>query len=107
MLETGRYLYVGFMCHQSIEKILKAFITEKVTEDAPFVHSLDYLSKKSDLKQVMNAEQLEELFTLEPMNIETRYPTYKENLLKLLTPKFCEKLIKETKELQSWIKKQL
>lgn len=25
MLATGRYLYVGFMCHQTIEKILKAF----------------------------------------------------------------------------------
>lgn len=24
MLLTGRYLYVGFMCHQTIEKILKA-----------------------------------------------------------------------------------
>ena len=24
MLVSGRYLYVGFMCHQSIEKILKA-----------------------------------------------------------------------------------
>lgn len=24
MLKSKRYLYVGFMCHQSIEKILKA-----------------------------------------------------------------------------------
>lgn len=24
MLETKRYLYVGFMCHQTIEKVLKA-----------------------------------------------------------------------------------
>ena len=26
MLTTGRYLYVGFMCHQANEKILKARI---------------------------------------------------------------------------------
>ena len=25
MLRTGRYLYVGFMCHQTIEKALKAY----------------------------------------------------------------------------------
>ena len=25
MLLTGRYLYVGSMCHQTIEKILKAY----------------------------------------------------------------------------------
>ena len=27
MLETGRYLYVGFMCHQVIEKTLKAVVS--------------------------------------------------------------------------------
>ena len=25
MLETKRYLYVAFMCHQTIEKMLKAY----------------------------------------------------------------------------------
>ena len=25
MQQSGRYLYVGFMCHQTIEKILKAY----------------------------------------------------------------------------------
>jgi len=30
MLNGGKYLYVGFMCHQSVEKILKAYyIKEK------------------------------------------------------------------------------
>jgi HEPN domain-containing protein len=28
MLDTKRYLYVAFMCHQSIEKLLKAYSTE-------------------------------------------------------------------------------
>ncbi|MGC9352319.1 MAG: HEPN domain-containing protein [Mariniphaga sp.] len=28
MLETGRYLYVGFMCHQTLEKLLKAYYTK-------------------------------------------------------------------------------
>lgn len=25
MLDSGRFLYIGFMCHQTIEKILKAY----------------------------------------------------------------------------------
>lgn len=25
MMQTRRYLYVGFMCHQTIEKALKAY----------------------------------------------------------------------------------
>ena len=28
MLETGRYLYVIFLCHLSLEKILKAHVAE-------------------------------------------------------------------------------
>ena len=32
MLETQRLLYVGFMCHQAIEKILKAYCSEKTNE---------------------------------------------------------------------------
>ena len=35
MLETQRLLYVGFMCHQAIEKILKAFCSEKTNEQPP------------------------------------------------------------------------
>ena len=41
MFETKRYLYVGFMCHQTIEKILKAYWS-KVSEEPPLkIHSQD------------------------------------------------------------------
>lgn len=35
MLKTQRYLYVGFMCHQSIEKALKAVIVDKFDHMPP------------------------------------------------------------------------
>jgi len=34
MLETGRYLYVVFLCHLALEKVLKAHVTE-VTQTSP------------------------------------------------------------------------
>lgn len=34
MLNSGRYIYVIFMCHLSIEKMLKAIVAE-VTEKIP------------------------------------------------------------------------
>jgi HEPN domain-containing protein len=46
MLNSKRYLYVGFMCHQTIEKIFKAYFTKTKSETAPFSHSLSYLAKK-------------------------------------------------------------
>lgn len=48
MLDTKRYLYVGFMCHQTIEKGLKAVIA-KMGEFPPKIHNLIELSKKVSL----------------------------------------------------------
>ena len=44
---------------------------------------------------------------MEPFNIETRYPEYKERLAKRLSPKYCKKIIEQTKTLQKWIKEQI
>ncbi|MDD3568683.1 MAG: HEPN domain-containing protein [Bacteroidales bacterium] len=51
MLKSRRFLYVGFMCHQTIEKIFKAFYTSNLSEVAPYSHSLSYLAKKGRLLQ--------------------------------------------------------
>lgn len=37
LLASGRYLYVGFMSHQAIEKILKAYFVSVKNETAPFL----------------------------------------------------------------------
>ncbi len=45
MLQSKRYLYVGFMSHQANEKIFKAFYVKLKSETAPFSHSLSFLAK--------------------------------------------------------------
>jgi HEPN domain-containing protein len=35
MLDGGRYLYVGFMCHQVVEKIFKAYYSKMKAETPP------------------------------------------------------------------------
>ena len=56
MLRSGRYLYVGFMCHQTIEKILKAYFNSINSEPAPYTHSLSYLSKKVNIYDSLSIE---------------------------------------------------
>jgi HEPN domain-containing protein len=46
MLRSKRFLYVGFMCHQTIEKAFKAYFTFLKSDVAPYSHSLSYLPKK-------------------------------------------------------------
>lgn len=107
MLETKCYLYVAFMCHQTIEKILKAYWS-KVLEEPPLkVHSLSRLAEKSGLDKDMSEEQKDFIDELEPLNIEARYPSYKERLMKSLTPDRCKELIEQTDKLRIWIKSKL
>jgi len=80
MLTSKRYLYVGFMCHQTIEKILKAYFTKVKLETAPFSHSLSYLAKKSGLYKSFYNNQKDFIDQIEPLNIEARYPSHKERL---------------------------
>lgn len=69
MLVTGRYLYVGFMCHQTIEKILKAYWTTCL-EDVPLkIHSLSRLAEKAGLDLEFSEKQLDLIDNLEPLNI--------------------------------------
>ena len=107
MLDTRRYLYVGFMCHQAIEKVLKAYWSSKLEEPPLKIHTLSKLASRTGLDTELSEEQLDFIDTLEPLNIEARYPSYKERLLKSLTPDYCIELINSTKELHSWIKSKL
>lgn len=107
MLQSKRYLYVGFMCHQSIEKIFKALFTVAKSETAPYSHSLSYLAQKGEFYEAFTEVQKDFIDLLEPMNIEARYPSHKERLLASLTEARCIEILKETRDLQQWIKAKL
>ncbi|MBQ5642158.1 MAG: HEPN domain-containing protein, partial [Bacteroidaceae bacterium] len=55
----------------------------------------------------MSEDQLDFIDRLEPLNIEARYPSYKERLMKSLSNAYCQQLLAVTKELQQWIKDRL
>jgi HEPN domain-containing protein len=107
MLTSKRYLYVGFMCHQTIEKAFKAYYTKVKSETAPYKHSLSYLASKGDFYDSFTDDQKNFIDQLEPLNIEARYPSHKERLLKSLSDARCTDIIEKTKELQQWIKMRL
>ena len=107
MMQIKKYLYVGFMCHQTIEKILKAYYCSVKEDIPPLIHNLKSLAEKCELLPLFSEEQLDFVEELLPMNIEARYPTHKERMFKILTPQKCKQIIQQTEELQQWIKQQL
>jgi len=109
MLQTGRYLYVGFMCHQVIEKALKAVIARDCAEDEipPKIHDLPRLAKIAGLLGKVSEEQHDFIDKLTPLNIESRYPEYKNKIFSTLSEKVCDNVLAETERLLCWIKQQL
>lgn len=77
-------------------------------EEPPLkIHSLSRLAEKSGLDKAMSEEQTDFVDELEPLNIEARYPSDKERLMKSLTADRCENLIEQTDKLRTWIKSKL
>ncbi len=107
MLKSKRFLYVGFMCNQVIEKMFKAYYVKIKNEQPPYTHKLVRLAEESNLYKIMSDEQKDFLDTISPLNIEARYPTQKNELFEALDKTKCKEIINKTKELIIWIKSKL
>jgi len=103
MLETGRYLYVVFLCHLALEKILKAHVTEVAQTIPTKTHDLIYLIKKSQLK--LPQSYLEFVGKINTASIPTRYPEDLQQALKEYPQSVAHEYLQQTKEVLGWLKK--
>ena len=87
MLKSKRYLYVGFMCNQAVEKIFKAYYVKTKKEQPPYTHKLIRLAEESNLYKTMSEEQKDFIFMVTPLNVEARYPTQKKDIFESLNKK--------------------
>ena len=107
MYKTKRWLYVAFMCHQVIEKTIKAYWSANRDDIPPYVHNHMRLADGCGLYEQMDEAQKTFLEVITNYNIEARYPEDKAALARTLSPKVCRSLIDDTKQLQQWIKEKL
>ena len=101
------YMYVVFMCHQAIEKSLKAYYTA-IKDVWPLkIHSLWKLTYQTGLYLKLDKEQIEFIGFLEPLNVESRYPSYRKAVMTFVPDrKNCRKLLSDTLNLLEIIKKE-
>ena len=104
MLKSKKFLWTGFICHLVAEKALKAAIANITNEAPPKTHDLPKLANKTNIYGDMSDAHKKLLTKLTPLNIEARYPEYKEKIGALLTESYCDKLLEETEGLLCWIK---
>ena len=103
LFKTKRWLYVAFMCHQVIEKTLKAYWNASRDDEPPYIHNHRRLAEGTGLYSQMSDAQRRFLGTVSNMNIEARYPEYKTGIAQSLNEQRCRDIINETKQLQQWI----
>jgi HEPN domain-containing protein len=107
MYQTARWLYVAFMCHQAIEKTLKAYWSAKREDEPPYTHNHMRLAEGCGLYDLMSDEQKDFLDEVTNYNIEARYPEDKDALYRRLSKQACRHIIDETKQMMQWIQEEL
>jgi len=103
MFKTGRYIYVLFMCHLSVKKLLKALYEVAFSRVPPKTHNLIHLSNAVGVKVPENLLRVIE--SLNDLSIVTRYPEDLDGLVRSFKKKRVEGYLKRTKELLLWLKR--
>ncbi|MCR5642618.1 MAG: HEPN domain-containing protein [Prevotella sp.] len=107
LLQGGHLLYVAFLCHQAIEKALKAYYAAYNDDEPPYTHSHMRLLDVCGLTGDISPEHLRFIDIMVPMYIKARYPEQKVAAARSLSKDGCLHIIETTKELTQWIEERL
>ena len=106
LYNIGKLLYSGFLCHLAVEKALKAKI--EFNGETPLkTHNLIRLADIGGVLEKMTDEQKELLNTLNPLQIEARYPAYKQNAADILSAEDCAEILSQARRMVLWTETQL
>lgn len=105
MLKSRRYLYVGFMCQQALEKILKTIISNSGKEIIR-THNLVRLAEDANIYTIMTKKHQNHLINITPYAIEARYGDYRESLTEIIDKAKANNYYKITEEVFKWLEKQ-
>jgi HEPN domain-containing protein len=105
MFEGGRWLYVVFMCQQTIEKLVKGLYILYVDDDVPRLHDInDILSRFSDkLPSTISEEQHNFFDRLSRYYLNNRYPKYKKKLSLQIKQSEAKEVLEKAKEEFKWL----
>ena len=105
MLETGRWLYVIFMCQQAIEKLVKGLYLLYIDDDIPKSHDINYLiTEFEDKLPVVIEDSKRRLFAnLSAFYLNNRYPKYKDKLSITISKEEARNILDKTKESFTWL----
>jgi len=102
MLQTKRYIYVIFMCQQSVEKCLKAFLLHKGSDIVP-IHNLRRLCELSEIVNELQTSSLKKLDFLSRFYLNARYKEDIQELSRGITEGISKDFIAFSEEMIRWL----
>lgn len=102
MLATGRFLYVVYMCHLSLEKVLKAAVAEATGQPAPRTHDLIALAQRASLDLERGYQRF--VGKLNDAGVAARYPEDMRKAMKDYTEDVARGYLRQTEELAHWLR---
>jgi HEPN domain-containing protein len=105
MYNTGRWLYVAFMCQQAIEKLCKGLYIHYVNDEVPRVHNISNIVARfaDKLPEAVTDEQYRLFDRLTAFYMEGRYPEYNNKLITQLDEPIAKTLLAQAKEVFTWL----
>ena len=105
LLRNRRYIYVVFMCHLSLEKNLKAVLSERLKELPPYTHNLNKLIELGGIVLPVQYQSFVDKLNLQ--SVPTRYPEDFRRLSKEINKKIAEDYLKQTKRIIRWLRRNI
>lgn len=106
LFNAKHFDYCLYLCHLSLEKLLKAlWIRYNIENNPPMTHNLVYLAQQANLD--LNDEQLKFLQFVNSFNLGIRYPDYKFRIYQMCDESFTQKNFRKVEEFQQWLMKKL
>jgi len=102
MLHAGRYIYVIFMSHMALEKVLKALVIEETQTLPPRTHNLIDLAQRAQV--VLSQEQQDFLGRINNTSVVVRYPDDLTAMVSQYPEAIARDYLERTKELILWVR---
>ena len=107
LVKGGKWLYAVFECHQTLEKMLKAYWCATREDEPPYTHSHIKLLDGCELTKELTKEQIRFIEILTPMYIAARYPEHKRKMASSLNEQSSQYILENTQKMKQWIHERL
>ena len=106
LFNAGQYHFSLFVCHLSLEKLLKAlWVKDNAENTPPFSHNLEYIANQTQYN--FSNDEIDFFRVVNAWNIEARYEDFKDNFYKRSTKEYTKTQIEKIENIRECLLKEL